>query len=49
MAQQVRDPVLFLQWLRSLLWHEFNLWNFHLTSAQPKKKKKKREREREIV
>ena len=41
-AQQVKDLVLSLQWLRSLLWHGFNPWpgNFHMLQVQPKKKKK---------
>ena len=26
MVQQVKDPVLSLQWLRSLLWHGFDSW-----------------------
>ena len=40
MAQQVKNPALTLLWLRSLLWHGFNLWpkNHHLC-VQSKKKK----------
>ena len=39
MAQQVKDLVLSLQWLRSLLWHGFSPWpgNFHMLRVQPKK------------
>ena len=34
-----------LLWLRSLLWHGFNLWpkNFCMPRVQPKKKKKNQE------
>ena len=41
MVQWVKDPVLSLQWLRSLLWRGFDPWpgNFHLPKEQPKKKK----------
>ena len=37
----VKDPVLSLLWLWSLLWHRFNFWsrNFWMPQAQPKKKK----------
>ena len=37
-AQRVKDLVLLLLWLRSLLWHGFDLWpsNFHMLLAQPK-------------
>ena len=40
MAQQVKVPVLSLQWLGSLLWQGFDSWprNFHLPQARPKKK-----------
>ena len=40
-AQQINDPVLALQWLRSLLWHGFHPWpmNFHMPWVSPKKKK----------
>ena len=37
-------------WLRSLLWHRFDLWpeNFHMLQVKPKKKKKeKKERKKE--
>ena len=39
----VKDPVLSLLWLRSLLWHGFQPWtkNFHMPQALPEKKKKK--------
>ena len=39
MEQQVKDLVLSLQQLRSLLWHGFNPWpgNFHMPQAWPKK------------
>ena len=42
-AQQVKDPALSLQGLRSLPWHEFNPspGNFHMPQARPKRKKKK--------
>ena len=38
-VQQVKDPVLPLLWLRSLLWHRFDPWpgNFCMPQAQPKK------------
>ena len=41
MAQQVKDPALSLQWLRSLLWHRFNPWprNFHMPQVRHKKRK----------
>ena len=40
-AQWVKDPVLSLQWLRSLLWRGFNPWpgNFHMLRVQPRKKR----------
>ena len=43
MVQQVKDLVLSLQWLGSLLWHSFDPWpgNFYMLWVQPKKKKKK--------
>ena len=36
MAQQVKDPVLSLQWLWSLLWRSLHPWpgNFHTSQAQ---------------
>ena len=39
MAQRVKDPVLSLQQLGSLLWHRFDSWprNFHMPWAQPGK------------
>ena len=42
MTQQVKDPVLSLQQLRSLLWHGFDPWpgNVHMPQLQPEKKKK---------
>ena len=42
MAQWVKDLVLSLLWLRSLLCCRFNCWprNFHMPWTQPKKKKK---------
>lgn len=45
MAQQVKDLVMTLQWLRAtaLVWVLSLAWNFHMPWA----KKKKRERERE--
>ena len=41
MVQQVKDPALSLQCLKSLLWHEFGPWprNFHRPQLQPKKRK----------
>ena len=41
MAQWVKDVVVLLQQLRSLLWHGFNPWpgNYHMLWAQSKKKK----------
>ena len=45
MAQQVKDPVLSLLWLRSLLWLEFNPWpQTACLKGDQKKKKKKEER-----
>ena len=40
MDQWVKDLVLSLLWLGSLLWHEFNSWprNFHIPWAWQKKK-----------
>ena len=40
-AQQIKDLVLSLQWLRLLLWRGFDPWpgKFHMLQAQPKKKK----------
>lgn len=37
---QVKDPVLSLKWLGSLLWHGLDLWpgNFHVPLAWSKKK-----------
>ena len=48
----VKDLVLSLLWLKSLLWHEFDPWprNFLLYAtgaAKEKKKKKKKERKKE--
>ena len=44
MAQQVKDLVLSLQWLGSLLWILFDSWlrNFHTPWVQPKKKKRRK-------
>ena len=43
-AQWVKDPMLSLQQLGSLLWHGFSLWpgNFHMPAVQPKIKIKKK-------
>ena len=43
MAQQVKDPELLLQQLRSLLWHGFDsqLWNFYMLRAWPNKQNNK--------
>ena len=43
MAPWVKDLVVSLQWLRSLLWCRFDPWpgNFHMLLVQPKKKKEK--------
>ena len=43
-VQWVRDPVLSLQWLGSLLWHGLDPWpgNFCVLWARTKKKKKKK-------
>ena len=40
MAQPVKDPVLTLQWLWSLLWCGFDPWsgNFHMPQGVPQKK-----------
>ena len=45
MVQHVKDLVLSLLWLGSLLWHEFNPWarNFHMLWAQPKIKQNSQE------
>ena len=39
MVQWVKDLVLSLWWLQSLLWHGFDPWpgNFHILRAWPKK------------
>lgn len=41
MPQQVKDPAWSLQWLRSLLWHKFDLWpgNFHVRGHSLRKEK----------
>ena len=46
MAQQVKDPVLSLQQLRSLLRHRFDPWprNLHMPQVCPPPKKKKKEK-----
>lgn len=43
-AQQVKDPVLSLQWPGSLLCCRLNSWpgNFHVLQVQPKKEKEKK-------
>ena len=44
-AQPVKDPVLSLLWLKSLMWHRFNPWPqklLHVGGTAKKKKKKKR-------
>ena len=40
MAQQVKDPVLSLQWLGLLPWHRFDPWpgNFQVPWVQPQHK-----------
>ena len=42
MAQRVKDPSLWIQWLGSLLWHGFESWsgNFHMPQARPKQTKR---------
>ena len=42
MAQQVKDPALSQQQLRSLLWRRYDPWprNFHVAWVQPRRKKK---------
>ena len=44
MVQQVKDLVVSLQWLRSLLWCRFDSWprNFFMLQVQPKGNKKYR-------
>ena len=44
-AQQINDPVLALQWLKSLHWHGFHPWpmNFHMPWVSPKKKKRSKQ------
>ena len=44
MAQQVQDPVLSLQQLRSLLWHGFDPWPGNFCMLWLRKKKKKFQR-----
>lgn len=46
MAQQVKYPVLSVQRLWLLLWHEFDLWpgKFHMPLVWPKRKKKSRKK-----
>ena len=41
-AQRVKDPSLWMQWLGSLLWHGFESWsgNFHMPQARPKQTKR---------
>ena len=43
MTQQVKDLVLPLLWLKSLLWYEFDPWprNFHMLWTAKKTKNKK--------
>ena len=43
MALGVKDPLMSLQWLRSLLWHEFVPWSWNLCMPRAWQKK---ERER---
>ena len=45
LAQWVKDLVLSLLWLRSLLWRRFDPWlrNFHIPPGQPKNRKEKEE------
>ena len=47
MAQQVKDPVLSLHWLKYLLWCRFYPWpgNFHMPLG-PSKRKREIEKER---
>ena len=47
MTHWVKDPVLSLQWLGSLLWRGFHSWpgNFCMPQAQPKRKKGKKLKE----
>ena len=40
LVQQVKDPVLSLQWLESLLWRGFNPWLGNLNAVGVAKKKK---------
>ena len=47
-AQQVKDPVLSLLWLGSLLWYRFNPW-LGTCMLWPKKRKKKAEIKCSIV
>ena len=48
-AQRVKDPVLLLHWLGSLLWHRFSHWlgNFHMPQAQPKEREGRKEGRKE--
>ena len=45
MAQWVKDPVLLMQWSRSLLWLGFNPrpGNFCMLQVHPKKRKREKE------
>ena len=51
MAQEVKDPVLSLQWLGSLLLYGFDPWprNFHMLQMQPKEKKKKKKKKNNYI
>ena len=44
MGQRVKDPMLSLKGLGSLLWLEFSPWprNFHIPGVQPRGREKKR-------
>ena len=50
-VQQVKDPVLSLQWPGSMLWWGFEPWprNFHMPQGQPKKKKNKKKKASNIT
>ena len=41
-AQQLKNPVLSFQWLRSLLWHRFGPWAKEFLHAMSVAKKKKK-------
>ena len=47
----VKDPVLSLWWLGSLLWCRFDPWpgNFHMPQKKKKKKKKNKKKKEKVL